>query len=317
MSNIVLTTKCPRRCKYCFAKDNQDNPMEFQMGNFVKAIEWLSNDKNIVGRVGLLGGEPTAHPKFIDFLDYVLSKKINTTVFTNGMIEKEETLFKIIDIAKKNKVKHVDHLCFCINVNEQKYRGDKEQRLQEQFLKILGRVSVPSFNIFEESCNFDFLVDLINKYNMVRNIRFGLAAPLGNRNKFMSPSGYKTIAEKLTNFTAIRKKQNIKMGTDCGFPRCMFTQKQIDIILNGPLETLSFDCGPSIDIYPDLTITHCFPTSRIKKVKMKDYKTYAELYHKWEKEMKQEKPLYDDCLTCVWFLNNECSGGCKAHRIYG
>lgn len=318
MSNIILTTECQRKCKYCFAKDNQDAPMKFEMDNFIKAVDWLVGplDCNIE-RIGLLGGEPTTHPEFINFLDYTLSKRINTNVFTNAMIEDEHLIFDIIKTAQKNEVKHSDNLNFCVNVNEDKYRSRKERRLQTRFLEILGRVSVLSFNIFEPSCNFGFLVDLIKKFHMIPAIRFGLAAPLGNRNKFIEPKYYSEIAEKLTKFSEITKKNKIKIGLDCGFPKCMFTEDQRDTIIDAGVDLFSFDCGPTIDIYPNLEVGCCYPLSRIMKVKIEDFASYHELYEYWEKEIEKLKPIYDKCYECQYYANRECGGGCKAHRING
>lgn len=317
MSNIVLTTECPRKCSYCFAKDNQDSPMEFTMEDFKTAIDWMTQDDSPVTRIGLLGGEPTAHPLFLDFLDYTLSKRFNTLVFTNAMMEDEDQIYSIIDIAIKNKVKHTANLGFCVNVNEEKYRSKKEQHLQTRFLKILGRVSVLSFNIFEESCDFDFLVDLIEQFKMTPAIRFGLAAPLGNRNNFLDPEKYKVIAKKLTDFSQLRKKYGISMGMDCGFPKCMFTEQQIEVIKDAGVDIISYNCGPTLDIYPNLEIASCYPLSKLMRVKMEDYESYARLYAFWEEEINKLKPIYDECYECKYFLNHECSGGCRAHRTNG
>lgn len=316
MSNIILTTECPRKCSYCFAKDNANTPMSFQMGNFIKAIDWLSTDTDITPRVGLLGGEPTAHPKFLEFLDYTLSKKLNTLVFTNGMME-EEDIMKVIGIAEKNGVKHTEDFGFCVNVNEFKYRSQKEQRLQTRFLEILGRVSVLSFNIFEEKCDFDFLVDLINQHNMIKSIRFGLAAPLGNRNHFMDPGGYDVIAQKLTDFTALRNKHDIAIGLDCGFPRCMFNKEQKAVIRDSKLDVFSFDCGPTMDIYPNLEVGSCYPLSKLFREKMEDWDTYGKLYFHWLKETDKLEPMYEKCHDCEYFENKSCGGGCRAHKANG
>lgn len=76
MSNIILTTNCNRKCPYCFAKDNISRPMQFNMKNFIKAVDWLSKDTTAINRVGFLSGEPTTHPNFFEFLSYTLSKKL-------------------------------------------------------------------------------------------------------------------------------------------------------------------------------------------------------------------------------------------------
>lgn len=317
MSNIILTTECQRKCKYCFAKDNQDAPMKFEIENFKKAIDWLEGENAFIDRVGLLGGEPTTHPEFINFLDHTLSRRLNTTIFTNAMVEDQQLILDVIKIAQKNEVKHTDNLSFCVNVNEDKYRSRKERRLQTRFLDILGRVSALSFNIFEPDCNFGFLVDLIKRFHMIPAIRFGLAAPLGNRNKFIAPEHYSEIAKKITDFSSLTKKNKIKVGLDCGFPRCMFTDEQRNTILDSGVDLFSFDCGPTIDIYPNLEIGVCYPLSRVMKVKMSDFNNYNELYDYWEKEMDKLKPIYDKCYDCQYYSNRECGGGCKAHRING
>jgi len=317
MSNIVLTTKCNRKCKYCFADNSSKNHMVFQKTNFITAVDWLASDSsNIVNRIGLIGGEPTKHPKFIEFLDYILSKKMNTIVFTNGMVKNKDTLYDVIKIAGKNKVNHSNHLCFCLNMNETYYRSMNEDVLQEQFLNVLGKVTALSFNIFEPKCDLNFLIEIINKYKMLRTIRLGLAVPLKNKNKFLSPSEYNFVGKKITNFIKTLKNQNIKVDFDCGFTKCMFTEDQLSVINSGPVKTMSFDCGPIIDIYSNLEITNCYPLAKEFKVKLKDFSNYRELHTYWKEKILKLDPMYKKCYSCTDF-NNGCNGGCKAHKLYG
>lgn len=317
MSNIILTTKCQRKCQYCFAKDNIHTPMEFTFENFKKVIDWMDISNDLTDRVGLLGGEPTLHPKFIDFLDYTLSKKLNTVVFTNGMIADRDIILDIIKVAKKNNVRNKENLCFCLNVNERKYRNEKEQLLQTLFLEILGRVTALSFNIFEVGCDFGFLLGLIKQYKTIRLIRFGLAAPLGNRNRFLEPKDYSEIGRKLAEFCKLATEQNVYIGFDCGFAKCMFTKEQLEVLRQGKIDTLSFDCGPSMDIYPNLDITNCYPMSKVLRAKVDDFKTYNEAYNYFKEKLKSYSPIYHRCSFCELFENGECGGGCRAHKANG
>lgn len=317
MSNIILTTKCQRKCQYCFAKDNVFAPMEFTLEDFKKIIDWIDLSNDLTTRVGLLGGEPTLHPKFIEFLDYTLSKKLNTVVFTNGMVADRDLLLDIIKTAKKNDVRNKENLCFCLNVNERKYRSEKEQHLQTIFLETLGRVTALSFNIFERDCDLGFLVGLIKQYKTLPIIRFGLAAPLGNRNQFLKLSDYSFIAEKLTEFSKLTREQDVSIGFDCGFTKCMFTSEQIEEIKKSKIDSFSFDCGPSIDIYPNLDVTNCYPMSKVLKAKVSDFKTYNEAYGYFNKKIKEYPPVYHRCKSCDLFLNDECGGGCRAHKANG
>jgi len=317
MSNIILTTECPRKCKYCFAKDNQEDHMQFDMENFKKVVDWLLADDYLITRTGLLGGEPTTHSQFIEFLDYLLSKRLSTVVFTNGMVEDDAFYQKVIETAQRNEVKHVQDLVFCVNINEEKYRGSKEKRLQHRFLSNLGRVSTISFNIFEPDFNPYFLIDTIKEYKLFHSIRLGLAAPLGNRNDYLDPDFYRPVAEKLIEFGKEAYKANITIGFDCGFTRCMFYEEVLKELNESKSWKLSFDCGPTIDIYPNLEVSSCYPLSKVLRTKMKDWERYADLYEHWIKETINLHPIYNRCLSCDHYSKMKCSGGCRAHRANG
>jgi radical SAM protein with 4Fe4S-binding SPASM domain len=287
------------------------------MENFRKAIDWIEKEKEAINRIALLGGEPTLHPQFVEFIKYLLPKKLGILVFTNAMIEDNIFYKDIIDIAVENKVRNFTELGFCVNMNEPKYRSDKENRLQDTFFKQLGRVSSLSFNIFEESFNPYFLIDTIKKYNLIGNVRLGLAMPLGNKNNYLNIESYQNVSNNIMIFIREATKNKIFVGFDCGFIRCMFSEKDIQELDTLKTSTISFDCGPSIDIYPNLEITSCYPMSNILKVKMSDYTSVNHLFSHWEEEMSKLNTIYDKCKTCSHLINEKCGGGCKAYRYNG
>ncbi len=315
--NLILTTDCQRRCKYCFAKDNIDNPMQFTMENFKKAIAWIEIEKEVINRIALLGGEPTIHPLFMDFLKYLLPKKLGVLVFTNAMIENNNFYKNILDIAVENGIRSFPELGFCVNINEPKYRSNKEDELQDIFFKKLGRVSSLSFNIFEESFDPYFLITTIKKYNLVGNIRIGLAMPLGNRNDYLKVESYNKVAIKIMKFIREATKNNIYVGFDCGFIHCMFTDSDIQELDTLKTSSITFDCGPSIDIYPNLEIASCYPMSKILKAKISDYTSVRHLFYSWESKLSNLDTIYNKCRTCTHLINNECGGGCKAYKANG
>ena len=315
--NLILTTDCQRKCKYCFAKDNINSPMQFTMENFKKAIDWINLEREVVERVALLGGEPTKHPLFIDFIKYLLPKKLGILVFTNAMVEDSNFYTNVIKSAVENGVRNFPELGFCVNMNEPKYRSDKENELQDLFFKRLGRVSSLSFNIFEESFDPYFLIDIIKKYNLVGNIRLGLAMPLGNRNNYLEIESYHNVAKKIMQFIRETTKNKIFVGFDCGFIRCMFSEEDIKELDTLKTSSIMFSCGPSIDVYPNLEITSCYPMSKILKIKMTDYSSISSLFSYWEQELAEFKTIYDKCTECNYLTSNECDGGCKAYKANG
>jgi len=313
MSNIILTTHCNRKCSYCFAKDNSNNHMQFSIDNFIKVVDWLHADN--IYRVGFLGGEPTTHPNFIDFLSYTLSKRLNTLIFTNGMIEDDSIYDKVLDTALKYGVRSSSDLGFLVNVNERKFRSKKEIFFQERFFKSFGRVSSLSFNIFEETFDPMFLIGIIQQYNMKRVVRLGIAAPLGNSNMYLNTKFYKTAAKKIIEFGKEATKKDIAIGFDCGFVRCMFSDDDMEQINNIKTENIVFDCGPIVDIYPNLEVTNCYPLSRKERFRMEDY-TYSEIQKKFREAVISMDNIFEECDSCNFYISKECDGGCKAHKAY-
>ncbi|MGV8119873.1 MAG: radical SAM protein [Candidatus Xenobiia bacterium LiM19] len=79
MANVLLTEKCVRSCPYCFAKKRKRQRREsrdFLLWEDLIFIADLivADQKN---HISLLGGEPSLHPHFIDFLIYLFREKLH------------------------------------------------------------------------------------------------------------------------------------------------------------------------------------------------------------------------------------------------
>ena len=300
MANIVLTNKCQRNCQYCFAsKDKED----FTIENFDKVIKLLSTGPKLVN---LLGGEPTLHPDFCLFLDKVLKEGFSVQVFTNGMVQ-DELLGNLINIIDSNNLE-TDQLYFCVNINEKKYRSENEDRLVNNFLKHMGKLAYPSFNIFERTANFDFLLNLIKTYNLDSVVKLGLGLPGGE--KHLPLKDYREVALKILNFSEQLKYNDAGIIFDCGLPLCLFTLKEISILNSNPLNDLIYYCGSPIDIHSDMTATNCFPLSRFHKVSLDKFNHFDDLYHYFKYTFACKVGLYEECTSCRFF-KNICFGGCK------
>ena len=142
MANLILTTKCQRKCTYCFAKNDRNTDLNFSMDNFKKAINFISTGFK---GVNLLGGEPTLHKDFVSMLDYTINKDFLIQVFTNGMTS-YETIKDIKGLLSKSALRK-DQLSFAVNINEHIYRSEEEVELQKRFFKKLGNYAYLSFTI--------------------------------------------------------------------------------------------------------------------------------------------------------------------------
>jgi len=209
-----------------------------------------------------------------------------------------------------------DHqLYFALNINEEKYRTEKEDGLQHNFMKKLGNLIYPSFTIHDKDIDLLFLKDLINKYNLDNTIRLGLAMPVrpGN-NKYLPIEYYSNVAKSIVKLS--NNSNDITIKLDCGFPLCMFSSEDIEELKQNEKNDFVFVCGQPIDIYPDLTFTNCYPLSKKYKDSISKFKTILDLYRFLEDGFAAPCGIYiEQCAKCSFF-KKECAGGCKGFFIF-
>lgn len=264
--------------------------------------------------MSLLGGEPLLHPEISEFIIYLSKRGICSSIFTSGITT--DAKFDKLSV----KLSDVDYRYrFICNVNDPTKSPAKEQPKVDRFLSRFGERTTLSFNIYELGFSLDFLVEYINKYGLNRHIRLGLAHPVPNLpNNCINPRDFHKIAEKLSSYYEILKDEDIELGFDCGFPMCVFTPEQIGkmfLISNG---RLSFECGPAIDIGPDMDVWACFPMSGYEKRSIYEFESLKEISdHFMDKmnELRDNQGVFDSCTECVYRRKGMCSGGCISHVI--
>jgi len=317
MPNLLLTYKCNRSCPYCFAQERQkaqnpDGDMFLSWPNLVTVVNYIVEDKQ--DAVPLLGGEPTLHPEFVDIYRYITARNLIVKMFSNGCMshEKIEALLKVVD---------PDRSRFIINVNEERDRQSFETKMQAEFFRELGMVSGLSFNLFRPDPEMDFLLDLIGEYQLRPRIRLGLAHPIaGEPNSFLRPADYPDIAARVADFARRANQRDVFLSLDCGFTLCDFTDEQLGILTRAGA-ALKFNCGPIIDIGPDLSTWACFPLSSLQPQPLEEYpslkalKAFYGTYINQETEKRRFAGVYKKCATCRHLKRKQCSGGCRSYAF--
>jgi len=118
MANIVLTNLCNLSCPYCFAEELRAADIQYiSQEALVTITQFLERSR--AQEVGLIGGEPTLHPKFKEiaafFADHTKFRKV--FVYTNGL----ELSKNFPDLLRPE-------ICYLVNVNnpqsivEQRFR---------------------------------------------------------------------------------------------------------------------------------------------------------------------------------------------------
>ena len=312
MANILLTNKCNRSCPYCFAKREMEESSEediLSWENLIYIADFLKRSGQ--NRVSLLGGEPTIHPQFVDFVLYLLERGFDVTVFTNGILsptrlaECREYLTKV----------RLDRLSFVCNLNDpvQTPAPPNESLRLQEFLSEMGPWASPGFNIYRLDFKLEFLFDHINRYGMKRNIRLGVAHPVpGKESGYIKPSGMRKVIRRLYAYRPLFDANRVSPGLDCGFPICKFTDRELGWLGRFPNPS-HFSCGPAFDITPDMSVYHCFPLSNYKRRSLFEFDSMDQLFEHFaqlRQEVKSEIPgIFDECDACRYQESGVCSGG--------
>ena len=120
--NILLNNYCNLKCDYCFAnKVLEEDKKGLSLKDFRWLLEFLKNSKD--GNIRLIGGEPTLHPNFTDFiLESSQRDFINSIhVFTNGTYPyRYNELFNLVSNRKR--------VSLLVNFNEKESVGEKKYK---------------------------------------------------------------------------------------------------------------------------------------------------------------------------------------------
>ncbi len=319
MPNILLTQKCVRSCPYCFAKKQMN---ESDGGEVIKweDLVYLADlfEQGGCREMRFLGGEPTLHPAFSDFLAYSLTRGFSVTAFSSGIMSdkvKEDIrrVYKTVPQADRN-------LSFLCNLNDPELSPPEETKRVEEFLEEFGAWVIPGFNIYRKDFSLNFLFRYINRYGLKRRIRLGLTHPiLRENNSFISIPDMQGIANRLLGNLPLFNQLDVVASLDCGFPMCLFSDEQLGQLYKVTRGAKNFTCGTPVDIGPDMMAWSCFPlsaTHRKSVYEFDDYNAMMEYFTGFSKSIRQEAGgIYEKCDSCAWRKKGLCDGGCAAHML--
>lgn len=299
MANISITTKCNKKCRYCFAS-NSDNFMEGQ--TFEQTLDFL--ERSGIKEVRILGGEPTLHPGFSVFVRAALNRGFGILLFSNGYMPESALCFLEELPAEKVKI--------LVNVvtNPESFDG-LDKRLVSLFQR-LNTKTIPGLNIDTPSIQLDFLLDIVLGFNTMRKVRLGLAHPKAEGgNHFLHPRYYPAVGRKIAEFSSKARPYGVGILFDCGFVPCMFPESSFSSI--GPeMAELGKRCNPILDILPDGQVASCFPLASLQQEMLREDLTDTELRNVFSKKQEtfRSMMLYKKCSNCTYRQHGHCTGGC-------
>lgn len=312
MPNICITSVCNRACPYCFAMESAQTAGNHQHMTlddvrtvlaFLKKSDWKT--------FSILGGEPTTHPQFHDIVSLALDEGFRLFLFTNALMSSQTASFL--------GAIPTDKLGVLINVNTPDTYSPKQTEQVEFALAQFSSKASVGFNVFQTDFDLTFLLSLIDRHHLQKRIRIGLTQPIiGGHNAYIKLADYSKIAQRLVAQAEMCDQQNVRLGFDCGFPLCVFTDEQLGKLTRWQAE-LSFECKPVIDIGPNLDCWACYPLSSWKRVRIADFENVAALtqYFDQQQLLYHRSGIFKQCFDCRYIMREQCKGGCISHVISG
>jgi radical SAM protein with 4Fe4S-binding SPASM domain len=314
MTNLLITRRCNQACSYCFAGDPpaKDSPQaqeDLTIEAFEQRLDFL--DRSGIEQARFLGGEPTLHPRFAEFVRLARARGKTIAVFSNGWMP--EASLAALEALSAEECGVVLNLT---TTGAGAENPDRQQR-RKTVMRRLGSRAQPGVNLYRADQELDFISRLIDDCGLKRAVRVGLAQPvLSGSNTFLPPKEYHTVGDRLARYALRAAQEGIRVELDCGFVRCMFSEETLsDLIELGA--DMEWRCSPIIDIDVDGKAFHCFPLSSRFWTGLEPGQTAEGLRDMFTTQTApyRQAGIYKECSSCPYKMNQTCSGGCLANII--
>jgi len=260
--------------------------------------------------VGIVGGEPTLHPQFKQFVSLLIARKLRLTVFTNGLMPMNTVRFlHSLPLGQCNVLLNINQL--------ESYTCQQRQCLKVCMLGLGDRLSL-GHTIFEAGRDLSFLIRLIKRYRLARIIRISLAHPVwGSSNHFLPPVLYRKASVHIVRLVRSCGQNGISLMLDCGFTRCAFRRRDAQILQKFGVH-LQTKCPVPVDVAPDLTVWRCFATSNRWNRKLGEFNNLAHLQHYFKEKsrrlrLEEFSGIFPSCRRCPHRASESCHSGCLGH----
>lgn len=256
----------------------------------------------------LLGGEPTEHPAFSEYVARALDLGFVVTVFTGGLIP-EGALECMRRISP-------ERLRVVLNTAIPGKDPDAWVRMQSHVCRELGSRVELGLTLTSAAQDPGFLLPRIDQGGLRRSVRLGVAHPVwGGTNVSLRPQTARLLGRTLEAFLCAAETVGVKVAFDCGFTPCMFSRSFLEAHPD-LFETIGLRCNAIVDVLPEGEVIACYALSRAWRLPLTDIDTRDSLAAVLDGEMGSLLPwgAYRDCAFCEYMSKGLCVGGCRARR---
>ncbi len=305
--NVIINYQCNCNCDYCFAKPFSDSTSCMGVDEFKEILQFLKSSGYSFIRI--FGGEPTLHPDFIALMTEADRLFNNFFVLTHGFVDREIT----------ERLTQFSSARYVVNYAARKFSTRPEADL-DYFLKTLGKYVTLGVTYTGDitSEEIDTWIEAIDRYNLKRFLRFGIASPDCERsNKFIEfTEEKKKFNEDLQRVARKLFKAGINLAEDCtSIPLCQLDDATIALWKRNFGKDMLTSCAPPSDYMPGKMVSSCFGTASFqvpfsRYTTGQDFQAYFMRLHK----LLENNITIEPCSSCRYFRLS-CFGGCLNNFI--
>lgn len=314
----MLTYGCNLKCTYCFANEFVNKKSSYiSEENFQKAIDFLTRED--VTRIGIIGGEPTLHSQFKNFLEYLINNRRvgEATIYTNGILL-DRFINQVISpkfrlLVNCNSPKEIG------NEQYEKLRNNLNTLINEHYMR--ERINL-GINLYSDDLDYSYIIELLKMCGLHR-VRISLTVPdFSTYGDVNAIEYFKKRKPFLFKFLKDMQDNNILPYYDCNKPPyCIWTDEEKEWLENmvekyhvesNLIGDHSF-CYPVIDILPNLQVVRCFGMSEYEKVNISDFNGVSEIASYFLNHIDSASyqiPANDGCKECRKRQLRKCTAGC-------
>ncbi|MCX7661802.1 MAG: radical SAM protein, partial [Candidatus Omnitrophica bacterium] len=299
---VCITYRCNASCKVCYSRGlNQEFPYDMSLEDFNYMVNWAK--KLSWTKFMFLGGEPTIHPHFKDFLEICYNKEIGITLSTNGLFT--DNILKAI---------RPSYVTICLDYLEGQIQNPNYKKIffrNLEYLKKRKVFIVLSGLIDGVSERWKETIEIAKNFNL--HIKWSLRLPGYGNNHLHTEEFFKPEAfgRQLLQILELSKEKQVFSFVYRPVLLCMFTPEQLKELtkLNKYLFftrcVLGFrgDYTLALTVNPDLSIYPC-NNFYLKGPSIRNFKDRASI-NRYLKEVVDPvlmSPSSEKCKDCAFFL---------------
>jgi len=256
-----------------------------------------------------MGGEPTEHPAFGDYLALALERGFAVTVFTSGLMP--DTALGCLRATPPDRVAVI------LNVAVPNNDQNEWVTAQARVCRDLGARVELGLTLAPGALDPSFLLPWIEERGLRRRLRLGLAHPiLGAENASLRTPLLRNLGVVLEPFVAKAIEAGVAVDFDCGFTCCMFSARFLENHAE-LFPAIGMRCNAILDLLPEGEAIACYAMSRWRRLPVDGESTRDGLIKLFEKDWEGALPIgmYRECATCAHLAHGRCTGGCRARRM--